>query len=341
MSLWDEVRPTLSHAQRYADGLSWRFVGQGLLIGDQQSPAEGDRGLVDDVFGLLGGDLRVAATVVPIELLAAFVCTEAEVNGRIIPPTARNLPGFVDAEATPQLRLVGCAGLRLDIAQALGATEEQMADPLTALETTATHIAAGWPETHFAPPMVASSFNASSVRFDTASPLRMASFDGDATRIGRFCTWFSTITTLCLGNSSNYAGAISFAEALLAMPPPAVPSVPSATTSIYRRPESQTAIDGGMMTVWGSNASLNTIWSLDSQTLNEIKGVANDASTPSLGLPGDLPVFVYPDRSGNPRMMTAGEVQSLYKAMRDFVLGIRMYDVGQSPSLPGQPVFIP
>jgi hypothetical protein len=340
MSLWDEVKGTLANSLRYGDGLGWRFIGAGLLIGDQQEPAAGDRGLVDDVFFSLGDELRAAATVVPIELLASCVCTEAEVNGRVVPPTSRTLPGFVDDETTPHLHLIGCTGLRLDIAQSLGASLETMAVPATALDVTATHIAATASETHFAPPMVASAFNATGVRFDNASPFRMASFDGDITRIGRFCSWFSTITTLCLGDSSNYAGALSFAETLIAMTPPPVPG-PSASTSSgsYRLPASQAAIDAGMMVQFASNSSLSTIWALDDTTLTQIKGVANDSAS-GLGLPGGFPVFAYPDRAGVQRVMTGAEVEALYRAMRDYVAAIRMFDVGRAASLPGQPVYI-
>jgi len=98
-------------------------------------------------------------------------------------------------------------------------------------------------------------------------------------------------------------------------------------------------MDAGMMTLCESNPSLSTIWALDETTTSQIGDVAKDAAA-GLGLPLGMSVFAYPDRGGTARIMTSAEVQTLYRTMRDYVMGIVLYDTGRAPGLPGQPVYM-
>lgn len=63
-------------------------------------------------------------------------------------------------------------------------------------------------------------------------------------------------------------------------------------------------------------------WALDGTTLDQIGSVARDFGS-NLGLPGGLSTFTYPDFTGTPRTMSGAQVQSLYKAERDYMLGLQ------------------
>jgi hypothetical protein len=64
--------------------------------------------------------------------------------------------------------------------------------------------------------------------------------------------------------------------------------------------------------------ALDTTYSLDQITLDQIGSVARDAAA-GLGLPLGASTFSYPDITGSPRSFTSVSIRDLYKAMRDLV----------------------
>ncbi|HXA23633.1 MAG TPA: hypothetical protein VNW90_15185 [Acetobacteraceae bacterium] len=89
--------------------------------------------------------------------------------------------------------------------------------------------------------------------------------------------------------------------------------------------------------------ALNATYALDPTTMEQIGSVARDNAA-SLGLPGGLPTFVYPDASGTPHTFTGSQIDAVYRAMRDliFVLttqaGVMAH--GGSPVWPSQTAVI-
>jgi len=127
--------------------------------------------------------------------------------------------------------------------------------------------------------------------------------------------------------------------ALSTIEPPQPFTTTISQSTRYLKPESQAAIDAGMMTLCESNPSLSTIWSLDDVTLEQMTNLALGIGA-GQGLPLGLSTFAYPDRNSVMRVMTPDEIQMLYRAMRDYVTGISLYDTNRSGALPGQPVFM-
>lgn len=85
---------------------------------------------------------------------------------------------------------------------------------------------------------------------------------------------------------------------------------------------------------------LNTIWALDSTTMDQIGSVARDSAA-GLGLPLGAEVFQYPDKAGAMVTMTGAQIQALYKALRDYMAQVMEFLTGRMQNLPAQPWIIP
>jgi len=185
--------------------------------------------------------------------------------------------------------------------------------------------------------MIASAYNAVGPRYHAASPWRMA----QSAQITSFIGWFNTAVHALQLNPTLTDSAPSFMASLSTLGPPN-PQLIITTTSQgtrYLKPESQAAMDAGMMTLCESNPSLSTIWSLDEVTIEQITNLALGIGA-GQGLPMGLPTFAYPDRNSVMRVMTPDEIQKLYRAMRDYITAISLYDTNRIENLPGQPVFM-
>ena len=344
MSTWSgqQLEAMLLSSHRYGDGVAWGYTAAGVTE-DGASPRTYDATVVTDVLFVLGADLRQTATEedVPVELLTAAVCLIAESIGATAAANYVNyMPDFVSDSETPERVYAGCTGLRLDRVIAVrGPTTilDYLADPITAIITAARHMLARIDQTQFQPPMMAAAYNTDGILLDAASRWRMA----PGQQIDRFVGWFNTIVGMAQFDPSVVGSAPSFTAVLATIPGPQPPAPAATPTQRYRLPESQAHEDAGLMTICPRNPMLNTIWALDPVTVSQIKGVANDASNPVIGLPNGLPVFNYPDRGGTFRQLTSDEVISLYMAMRDYINAINYYDAGRVPSLPGLPVELP
>lgn len=88
-------------------------------------------------------------------------------------------------------------------------------------------------------------------------------------------------------------------------------------------PQAQLAarLFAGLAVISTSTSALSATYALDATTLDQIGSVARDAAA-GLGLPGGLSTFTYPDLSSAPHDFTATAIQSLYKAMRDYVFAL-------------------
>lgn len=78
--------------------------------------------------------------------------------------------------------------------------------------------------------------------------------------------------------------------------------------------------DSGLAVTFTSDPGNSSTYALDPLTISQVGTVARDsASSPSLGLPGGLASFTYPDINGVPISFSATQIQGLYMAMRDYV----------------------
>src|ERR1044072_907803 len=343
MTQWtDALAGGLLSTHRYADGVSWGYVATGLVENSATSPNAYTQELIAEILGALGTDLRSVSEAegMPLELLVVSVALLAErVGTASTTDYVEYLPGFVNEEQTPGLAYAGCTGLRFDRVRSLMgpiSLASYLASPSTAITAAARHILSSISETKFQPPMVASAYNTDGMRFDSTSRLRLSGPE----QIDRFLGWFNATVSALVANNSLAGTAPSFSAALSTMGP-TVPLPPSTTNANqkYFRPESQAAIDAGMMTVCERNPTLSTIWSLDDVTTTQITNLALGVGA-GQGLPLGQPAFAYPDRNRTMRLMNPDEVQKLYRAMRDYITAIILHDTGHSPSLPGQPVFM-
>lgn len=344
MSAWTDAQGgVLLTTHRYGDGASWGYVATGLVEGGSTTPVSSTPELIGEIFATFGDDLRSIARneQVPIEFLVAAIALVAERVGTVISAHyIEYLDGYIGDDETPTLVFVGCTGLRLDYARAIMGpvmARDYVADPNTAIAAAARHMLLNIRDTNFQPPMIASSYNADGLRYDATTRWRMA----NQPQIDRFLGWFNAAVFAVVMNNTLAAGAPSFAATLATITPPSPPAPSGQVISQqFYRPESQAAMDAGMMTLCEHNPMLSAIWALDMITTNQIGSVAKDAAA-GMGLPMSQPYFAYPDRNGTMRLMNAEEVQQLYRAMRDYIAGIMMYDTGRQENLPGQPVYIP
>jgi hypothetical protein len=342
MSVWSDLPSNaFTSGLRYADGVSWTYSAGGLLQYGETSPRTGTAETVSGIFDTYGDDLRSAANdeQVPIELLVAAIAlvatrTSVEAAATYI----EYIDGFVSFATTPERCYAGCTGLRFDFVQAiLGSsitTDDYLATPVTAMIAAARHMLTPIADTRFQPPMVASAYNADTMRYDATSRWRMA----QETQIDNFVTWFNTAVAAVVADITLADGAPSFREALSTIQP-AVEPTPEPATTTFIKTESQAAVDAGMMVRCEHNSALSAIWRVDDAALTELGNVARDAGA-GLGLPLGLSTFDYADRGGTARTMSADEVKQIYMAMRDYVAAIVLYDTDVAEALPGQPVFI-
>lgn len=348
MSAWSAAKDgALLASHRYADGVLWGYSATGLTE-NGAPPRANTPDLVSEVFATFGPDLRETSIAddIPLELLVSSVCAfAAEAAGAGGAASyQRFLPGFVSEDLTPQLAFVGCTGMRFDyVRQVLGAISlaDYMSSPSNAITAASRHILSRVPETHFQVPAIAAAFNADGVRLDSASRWRMANQDST----DRFVAWFNTSIAV-LQADPTLAGSPQSAPTFTAVlaqisPTDVLGPDPGAQLNQWNlvRPESVAAMTAGVMTICETNPSLSTVWALDKVTTDQIGALAKDVAS-GLGLPMGAEFFQYPDRAGVMRTMTADEVQKLYRAMRDYVLGIVYYDTGRTLSLPGQPVLL-
>ena len=348
MTAWTDAKAsTLLNSHRFSDGVKWGYSATGVTE-DGSPPRTNTPDLVSEVLATFGDALRETSIAddVPLELLVSSVCTfAAEAAGAAGAASyQRFLPSFASEDQTPQLAFVGGTGLRFDyVRQSLGAISlaDFMSTPSNAITAASRHILSRVPETHFQVPAIASAFNADGVRLDSTSRWRMANQD----QTDRFVAWFNT-SVAALQADPTLAGSPQAAPTFTAVlaqisPTDVLGPDPGAQLNQWNllRPESIAAMTAGVMTICETNPSLSTIWALDKVTTDQIGALAKDVAS-GLGLPMGAEFFQYPDRAGVMRTMTSDEVQKLYRAMRDYVLGIVYYDTGRAPSLPGQPVLI-
>lgn len=342
MSAWSDIPSTaFTGALRYADGVSWTYSASGLLQDAETGPRTNTAETVAAIFDTYGVDLRSAATdeQVPIELLVAaiaLVATRTSVEAAA--PYIEYLDGFVSFETTPELCYAGCTGLRYDFVQAiLGSSissDDYLATPITAMIAAARHMLTPIADTRFQPPMVASAYNADTMRYDATSRWRLA----QETQINNFVTWFNTAVAAIVADITLADGAPSFMDELSTIQPSVEPT-PEPVTSAFIKAESQAAVDAGMMVMCEHNSALSTIWKVDDVALTELGNVARDVRC-GFGLPMGLSTIDYLDWGGTVRSMDADEVRQIYVAMRDYVAAIVLYDADVAGTLPGQPVFI-
>jgi hypothetical protein len=98
-------------------------------------------------------------------------------------------------------------------------------------------------------------------------------------------------------------------------------------------------VAAGCAVVFSANPDLSGTYGLDPVTLNQVMAAALGAGA-GLGLPLGAPVFVYPDKSNTPKTFTSDEIQTLFKALRDYTAGLTYYASGQTPDPPAQPVTV-
>ena len=162
---------------------------------------------------------------------------------------------------------------------------------------------------------------------------------GNQGQIDTYLGWWNATVQAISGDASLATGAPTFTSALLNIAAPAPRFAPNVPGQQFTKPESNAAVDAGMMTMCEHNGDLSTIWPLDQETQTRITNVAAAAAS-GLGLPMGMSTWSYPDRGGTLREMNSVEVQNLYRAMRDYMTGIDYYDHGRAASLPGQPVYM-
>jgi hypothetical protein len=85
--------------------------------------------------------------------------------------------------------------------------------------------------------------------------------------------------------------------------------------------------------------ALNTTWSLDATTMDQIGSVARDYKA-GLGLPRGLTTFTYPDRDRTPVTLTGDQLSALYQALRDYTAAASEYLAGAPTDPPPQPFVI-
>jgi hypothetical protein len=343
MSAWSDAQSSmLLSKHRYADGTSWGYVAAGLVENESTTPNAFTPELISEIFSTFGSDLQSVAQTneLPIEILVAAIALVAERVGTANAASyVEYLPGYISEEDTPELAYAGSTGLRFDRVRALRGpilVVDYNANPATAITTAAEHILAQIMSTAFQPPMVASTYNSEGgVRYDASSRWRMA----NQQQTDRYLGWWNACVSVVSQNLPLIGPAPSFTAVLMTIAPPQPNTAPTSQQK-YIKPESNAAIDEGMMAVCDTSPQLSTIWALDDLTLEQIGAVARDAAS-GLGLPMSQPTFAYPDRGGVMRQMNDLDVQKLYRAMRDYVTAIQLYDTDRAPNLPGQPVFIP
>lgn len=102
-------------------------------------------------------------------------------------------------------------------------------------------------------------------------------------------------------------------------------------------------INNGVNITSTSTPALNSLYALDTTTLDQIGSVARDAAS-GIGLPGGGSTFTYPDAAGVPHSFTSAQIITLYRAMRDllFVLNTQaaIMRLGGPPTWPDQSVTI-
>lgn len=101
----------------------------------------------------------------------------------------------------------------------------------------------------------------------------------------------------------------------------------------------QMLLEAGLAVTFTSAPELSSTYALDQRTVSQIQAVASDAAN-GLGLLFDAPVFAYPDKGGINRTFNSDQIQTLYKAMRDFTALVEYFAAGQIPSPPSPSVTV-
>ncbi len=168
---------------RFSGGVRWRLVPEGLDVesrGIETSRAATTRAAEVLSEAWFGPFIRrhAAAQQVPVELIAATICTESAGSAASPAQAAhaeRREPGFVSYETTPHRVSIGC--MQTLIATARGAlrrpvTAEELRTPDVAIEAGTAFIAQQAGQTLFDPPVVACAYNAGSVVLNQAAANR-------------------------------------------------------------------------------------------------------------------------------------------------------------------------
>lgn len=131
--------------------------------------------------------------------------------------------------------------------------------------------------------------------------------------------------------AAHYAGFYAVSGGVL------IPYTPAPVVTVQTTLQGK--ITAGIAITCDSNSSLNSTYALDETTMNQVGSVARDFAA-GLGLPGGLPVFVYPDVNGVPRQLTGAQVVGLYTAQRNLLFALNTQAAiasnGGTPSWPSQ-----
>jgi hypothetical protein len=125
---------------------------------------------------------------------------------------------------------------------------------------------------------------------------------------------------------------------------PYTPPPPVLTLQQQADLELSTRRKNGIAITSTSTSTLSGTMALDDVTMNQFGSVARDAAS-GLGLPGDMPVFVYPTIDGSPFQFNEIQVIAVYKAQRNLLLVLNtqaaMMAHGEPPQWPEQTAIIP
>ena len=99
------------------------------------------------------------------------------------------------------------------------------------------------------------------------------------------------------------------------------------------------AVRQGCQLRWPSAPHLDGTYSCDQDDIADLRIIAHDAGS-GCGLPFGAAFYSHSDIEGVPRMLTAEQAQSLYVALRDYVLHLRYYTAGEVTTPPQQPVIV-
>jgi hypothetical protein len=117
------------------------------------------------------------------------------------------------------------------------------------------------------------------------------------------------------------------------------PNVAQASLEARATAKLTACVAAGIAITCTSNPALNETFALDDTTMAQIGSVARDAAS-GLGLPMNLPVFIYPNLAGEPCQFTHDQVVGIYKAMRDLLFQLNTQAAimahGGQPSWPVQ-----
>lgn len=207
----------------FEGGARWRLTPQGVEVEGRPLPGQSGNPLaVRRAFEWFGPELRSVAvqTEVPIELLAATICTEVlGATSRYATRDAaaravREEPGYSSDEATPHRVSPGLAQTLISTAQqmmpGIRVTRALLFEPMQALRAGALYIRAQAPQTRLDPPSVACAYNAGGMYLQTGprNHWRMRQYPiGTPDHADRFVIFFNQILRVAAAEPALLGGA--------------------------------------------------------------------------------------------------------------------------------------